>query len=122
MLPRENRLRDPRDFALLRKRGERYRDPLLLLSVMPNGLAVSRFGFVVSGRVGGAVTRNRVKRRLRAIIHTRLTRITTGVDVVVVAHPPMAQASFAQIEAALERLLTSAGLLTDEHEIHSQAH
>lgn len=56
-----------------------------------------RAGFVVSKAIGNAVTRNVVKRRLRALVHQSLTVQPTGCDVVIRALPPAAEASFDQL-------------------------
>jgi ribonuclease P protein component len=68
-----------------------------------------RVGFVVSKAVGGAVVRNRVKRRLRAQMAARLDRLPTGSDLVVRANPLAAQAISADLgrdlDGLLERLL-----------------
>ncbi len=53
---------------------------------------MTRAGFVVSKAVGGAVTRNRVKRRLRHMVAAQLASGTSGVDVVVRALPAAATA------------------------------
>jgi len=62
-------------------------------------------GFVVSKAVGNAVTRNRVKRRLRAIAALRLERIPAGLVVVIRALPPSAAADFGALRADVDRLL-----------------
>jgi ribonuclease P protein component len=64
-----------------------------------------RVGFVVSKAVGNAVVRNRTKRRLRASVATRLTGIPSGMDLVVRANPPAAQATFAELDSAVGRQL-----------------
>ena len=51
----------------------------------------ARFGFVVSKQVGGAVTRNLVKRRLRAIARELLQNSPNGYDLVIRALPPAAE-------------------------------
>lgn len=66
-----------------------------------------RVGFVVSKNVGGAVVRNRVKRRLRAQTARLLSTLPPGVDVVVRAQPSAADAASKQLGAELERLLAS---------------
>ena len=53
----------------------------------------SRVGFVVSKAVGGAVVRNRVKRRLRHLVAAELGDAATGLDVVVRALPGAASSS-----------------------------
>jgi ribonuclease P protein component len=63
-----------------------------------------RVGFVVSGAVGGAVVRNRTKRRLRALVAARLDRLPAGADVVVRANPPAGAASSRELQDALEPL------------------
>ena len=63
----------------------------------------ARIGFVVSKAVGPAVVRNRVKRRLRAIMsHARLA---SGVELVVRALPTSATATFIDLDAEVARLL-----------------
>jgi ribonuclease P protein component len=64
-----------------------------------------RVGFVVSKAVGGAVVRNRTKRRLRALMAARLDAIPAGTDVVVRANPVAAQANSAMLGSALDSLL-----------------
>jgi len=64
-----------------------------------------RVGFVVSKAVGGAVVRNRTKRRLRALVADRLPGIPTGLDLVVRANPPAAGATYRELAGALDPLL-----------------
>ncbi len=64
-------------------------------------------GFVVSKAVGGAVVRNRVKRRLRAIVATNLATLPEGAHVVVRALPATATASFSELTADVGSALTS---------------
>jgi len=109
-LKRDYRLRGRSQFDQARRQGKCWTHRLVVLCVVPNALGSSRFGFSVSKRVGGAVVRNRVRRRLREIVRLRLPAIASGWDVVLIARPPIAQAQFGQIETAVERLLQQAGL------------
>lgn len=68
------------------------------------GAAPVRVGFVVSKGVGNAVVRNRVKRRLRALVAERLSDLDGSV-VVVRAQPAAAMCSSAQLGADLDRCL-----------------
>lgn len=61
----------------------------------------ARFGFVVSRVVGNAVTRNRIRRRLKSLVELRLAAGFRGADVVFRVLPPAAQASFAELQAAM---------------------
>lgn len=67
-----------------------------------------RFGFAVSKRMGGAVVRNRIRRRLRESAR-RLNAgcACRGLDVVVIAREGAAEADFAQLHATLGRLVRS---------------
>jgi ribonuclease P protein component len=72
----------------------------------PSGAAGrGRVGLVVSKAVGPAVTRNRVKRRLRHLARERVDRLPQGALLVLRALPPAAQASYADLGAELDRCL-----------------
>jgi ribonuclease P protein component len=111
MLPRHLRLRRPQDFETVRREGSRWQGRGLTLNARPNNLPNSRYGFVVSGRVGKAVVRNQVKRRLREAIRQWLPALATGYDVVLIAHTPAAQASYQELESETGKLLRRAGIL-----------
>lgn len=70
------------------------------VTVLDNGLKHNRYGFAVSRRIGGAVVRNRTKRRLREITHQ--VRTAPGHDVLVTAEPSSADASFQELTRAFE--------------------
>jgi ribonuclease P protein component len=67
----------------------------------------SRFGISVKKALGGAVVRNRIKRRIRDILRRNRTEIPTGWDIVIHPRATVAQAAFAPLEAELVRLLRS---------------
>jgi len=107
-MERCHRLNRSADFERVRREGRSWHHRLLFLSASPNGLERSRFGFIVSRRVGSAVVRNRVKRRLREVVRRHLGEIPRGWDVVLVARPPIAGAKFSEIEEAFTELLRRA--------------
>ena len=71
-----------------------------------------RYGFAVGKRLGGAVTRNRIKRRLRAA--ARRCGAAGQVDIVVIARNGAQHASYQELNAALSGLLRRAGLTRSE--------
>ncbi|MET9873187.1 MULTISPECIES: ribonuclease P protein component [Streptomycetaceae] len=120
MLPTENRLRRRQDFATAVRRGRRAGRPLLVVHLRTDSdtrdphaaggsASPARAGFVVSKAVGGAVTRNLVKRRLRHLVRERLSVLPPGSLVVVRALPGAGDADHSQLardlDAALGRLL-----------------
>jgi ribonuclease P protein component len=113
-----NRLRTPADFATARERAERgWPHRLLVLYVAPNDLENVRVGITVSGRVGKAVTRNRVRRRLRELLRTRLPRLKSGQDLLLIARPSSAEASWEELGQAVDTLLSLAHA-TSNHSVH----
>jgi len=70
-------------------------------------------GFSVSKRVGNAVRRNQVKRRLRDVIRRRLWNVAPGWDMIVIARPEAATASYDALRDDVDALLAQAGVLFD---------
>jgi ribonuclease P protein component len=106
---RQFRLRTPAEFASVREKAERgWPHRLLVVYMAPNDLDHTRVGITVSGRVGKAVVRNRVRRRLREAMRTRLSAIGPGHDLVVVARGASAEASWDQLGQALDAVLARA--------------
>ncbi len=68
----------------------------------------AKVGFAVSRRIGNAVTRNQVTRRLRHLMRARLGRLPAGATLVIRALPPAATLDFATLERDLEGCLRRA--------------
>lgn len=96
------------DFQFVMRRGSRSGRKTVVVSVAQTGNAKSMAGFAVSKAVGGAVVRNRVKRRLRAVLATHLPTLPLGTGVVVRALPPAASADFQQLRSDVESALDAA--------------
>ena len=111
------RLRRTGDFERVRQQGRTYRSPLLILSAAPaleSGQGAARCGLAVSRRVGKAVVRNKLRRRLREIMRRTLPLVAPGWDLVLIARPPAAAASFAALAQTVVELLRRARLLAPE--------
>jgi len=65
----------------------------------------ARFGFIVSRQVGGAVVRNTVRRRLKALCYESLPTVAPGSDIVIRALPSAATASFSDLRDDVARCL-----------------
>jgi len=110
VLPKRYRLIRTEDFARVREQGECFTTRRLVLCYQRNKGAQLRVGFSVSKRVGGAVVRNQVKRRLRAGIRPFCQVIEPGYDLVVIARQQASTASGPELGADLSLLLGKARL------------
>ena len=116
---KRERLRVRRDFLVVYRRGRAWTHRFLVLRILPNGLPHNRYGFVVSKRLGKAVARNRLRRRLREGV--RPLTVRPGWDVVLLARPPAATATYQQLREALVDLLTRARLLDRREPVRQRA-
>ena len=91
---RRERLRKSREFREVYRQGVRVRRGAFTLHVRPNELGYDRLGMAVSRKVGPAVTRNRVKRRLRDIFRRSKRMEEPGRDLVVSAFPQAREESY----------------------------
>jgi|SRR5579875_2086478 len=107
MLPVEARMRRPAEFTLAVRRGARSGRPAVTghLLVRPDSDEQARVGFVVSRAVGNAVTRNKVRRRLRHIARGYLNSLPGGSLLVVRANPPAAAARQSDLAAEFDLVL-----------------
>jgi ribonuclease P protein component len=111
VLERRFRLVRSDDFKRVRHVGKHWRNEYLILNAARSEQSQSRFGFVVSKQVGGAVVRNRLKRRLRSAVRNHLPGIAPGYDMVIVARPSAGTATYRQITESLDDLLKHSHLL-----------
>ncbi len=107
------RLTDRRDFVRVQSEGRRFRSGHIAVLVLPTPDAPPgcppRVGFTVSRKVGNAVVRNRVRRRLRELARLHSPCLSPSFDYVVIAYPAAAAADFARLRDELGDLLVRAG-------------
>lgn len=90
-----------------------YANGLMVLYARKNRLGCNRVGVTVSKKLGGAVVRNRVRRRLREVYRLNEDRFLPGWDIVVVARSQCVNASFQNLTKAYLSLAEKAGILED---------
>jgi ribonuclease P protein component len=87
---------------------------LISVHAFENGLDVTRLGLSVSRKVGNAVTRNTVRRRLKENFHAALAGdLPEGLDLVVSARPAAAAASFQELSGEFSKALRKLGSMAD---------
>lgn len=101
MLPKPERLRRARDFALLSQKGRVVFAPLFTLRFRPSQQA-TKVGFVTSAKIfKTAVARNRVKRRLREALRLLKPEWPKNLDLLFIAKPEVSRADFAELQASV---------------------
>jgi ribonuclease P protein component len=106
---KRTRLTDSPEFERVYRQGVAYRGRLFSVHAFPNELGTPRLGLSVSRRVGNAVTRNTVRRRLGEVFYAALPEVPGGLDLVVSARPPAAEASFRELGEEFDRALRRLG-------------
>jgi len=92
-------------FDAVYRAGKRFSSSHFTVFVRCNELALSRFGFSIKKALGGAVVRNRIRRRLRQMVRCHRQEIPAGWDIVVHPKSKVATAPFAVLTEELVRLL-----------------
>jgi ribonuclease P protein component len=98
-------IRSREDFARISEKGRSRADRLMVVRFVPNGRDYDRFGISTGRRLGGAVQRNRLRRRLREVLRRAPNDSGHGWDVLIVVRPAAVDASFDELRTALEHLL-----------------
>ena len=80
----------------------------------------ARFGFCISKKVGCAVVRNRLRRRLREICRAALPQLQDGWDIVLVARSDAAESSYQELDKAFQRQTQKLGCWSEPREAPSQ--
>ena len=111
MLPSKNRLTKKPDFEKVKAEGELLSGRFFGILYTPNGLDLSRFGFIVSTRISKkAVLRNRAKRLMREAVRALLPEMKGGFDVLLLAKKETIKASQAQILKEAKKLFEKGDL------------
>ena len=76
-----------------------------------NGRTLNRLGVTVSTKLGGAVQRNRIRRRLKEIYRLNEEKLAVGYDVVIVARMRSRYAEYHELESSVLALFRKLGLM-----------
>ena len=103
-------LKENAAFRRLYYKGKSAGNRYLVIYCARNRLEVTRVGLTVSTKLGHAVVRNRVRRRLREIVRHNASCLPSGYDLVVVARTAAVEAEFAALEKSFRTLTGRLGL------------
>ncbi len=112
-MERTSSLKKNYEFRRLYYNGKNAAGSRLVLYVRPNRTETNRLGITVGTKLGKAVVRNRVRRRIREIYRLNEARLARGRDLVVVARSRSVDAKFREMEEEFLRLAGKLGLLVE---------
>ena len=107
-------IKENRDFSYLYRRGKFMSSDCLLIYFRKNRYDKNRLGITVSKKVGKAVIRNRVRRRIKECYREVEGRLPAFYDIVIVARNTAAEADYKKLKSALNYLFRKAGLYNVE--------
>jgi ribonuclease P protein component len=111
--PKSARLTRTSEFQRMRREAQSFHGKFIVLSVLKNlPSAEVRIGLITSRRVGGAVVRNRVRRRLREIVRAARPQIAGGIWLTLVARQSAARASLQNLAVEWQHLAERSSILT----------
>lgn len=103
------RLTQSSEIMRVRRLGKSSAHPLVVLVALPKPQQTNCRVTVIAGKgVGGAVQRNRAKRRIRAALQELSSQVQSGYDVVVIARKPVLEADYSSLQFALKHLAIQA--------------
>lgn len=111
-MKREHRILKNEQFQTIIKTGSLQRTPLCYAYYLPNDLNKLRVGVAVSKKIGNAVTRNKIKRQLRAAIRPYV-KTHTG-DYIFIAKKEIMDQSFKKLELAIARIFGHIGVTNEK--------
>ena len=112
-MKRTDSLKRKKEFRYTYRAGRSVPGSYMVLIYARSRNRATRVGFSVSKKIGNAVTRNRVKRRLREAVTPLLPGIRPGYNLIFIAHASLTEAPFASIGAQMLGQIRKAGLLAE---------
>lgn len=102
------------EFRRLYSKGKYAATPYLVVYFRKNGRGRNQVGITVSNKIGKAVVRNRIRRRLREIYRLNEHKFARGVDIVIVARTKSRYAQYGELEHALIKACGSLNLIAGQ--------
>ena len=112
MLPKKYRLIKDKDFARVARYGQKAYGSQFNLKWIENHKHYSRWGIIVSLKVDKkAVVRNKIKRRLRAILREEIDSLAPGWDVIIITKDRIKELDYSQLQSIFLEILNKKNLI-----------
>lgn len=112
-MEKKYRLRKNMEFKRVYNGGKSYWNRNLILYVRKNDLNNSRIGITITKKIGNAVVRNRIRRRIKEIIRLKLGNIKTGYDLILIPKKNVQDISYKDLESAMIHIMRISKILKD---------
>ena len=113
-MKRRYSLKRNKEFRYVYRTGKSVACRSLVIVYRKNSTGLLHVGFSVGKKIGGSVTRNLIKRRLRSAFDTLLPEVNPNYNMIVIARRPILETAYAEICESFNYMLKKAGLLTTE--------
>ena len=118
-MKKENRLKKRKEFAYIFKKGESLGSRHIVLTFVPSKLKKYKVGFSCGKKVGKAVVRNKVKRRIKEAVYIYRDLLKSGYNYIFVGKQNSSFATFEEIKQEVEFLLNKMSENTGSNEKNS---
>ena len=112
MLKKINRLTKRKEFGYIYKNGTKLNYGQLSVYFIKSRFPFVRFGISVNNKVGNAVVRNKIKRRLRSILHSYIN-IIKHKNVIVVAHAEAVNLSYQDLKKLVDKMFIKGKIISE---------
>ena len=117
MLKRENRLKKRYQYSYVYREGSHVSGKFLVLYFTPSKTKNIKVGFAVTKKIGHAIKRNKIRRRLREIVRNYLPNLKENCNIILVAKESSKEASFVSLADEFANLTKKANISIDEKSI-----
>ena len=115
MLKKVNRLKKRYQFSYVYKAGSHFSGHYIVIYVTPSKTKNIKVGFAVTKKIGHAVKRNLIRRRLREIVFAEIPNFKQDNNLIVVAKENTENASFAELQQEFRKLILKADLYNEKN-------
>lgn len=110
-MEKKYRLRKDMEFKKVYNTGKNYYNRNLILYIRKNNLEETRVGYTITKKIGNAVIRNNIRRRMKEIYRLRFHSLKQGYDLIFIPKKNVVDISYKELESAMTHIMKIAGIL-----------